>query len=243
MKKKTTPVHSSELVKTYWNLMGRLSWAARRPETWPEKDLPDFSSASRSRSKVFLVLKKSRQFFGVMNWQKPLRCLVRWFMCSCLLPRAPAACPLLHLALCELVQGAKPLENSSSSLARSFSADGARCLGFWDSAEAAGTGEQAESCVQSWTRSCVTLLLVAACDWIRLGISVFVSTLSVHSSDVDLAQLPILMLSIGDREKIPAWWPPMGQNVTSSHVGNARITVSSYSIAENHDNRACATYI
>lgn len=91
-----------------------------------------------------------------------------WWGGSC----APAASPLLHLALCELVQGAEPLENCSSSLTRSFSADGARYLGFWDSAEAAGTGEQAGSCVQCWTRSWVTLLLVAACDWIGLGISI-----------------------------------------------------------------------
>lgn len=69
---KKTYIGSSELVKTHWNLMGRLSWAERRPEIWPEKDLPDFSSASRSRSRIFLVLKKSRQTF-VMSWQKPLR--------------------------------------------------------------------------------------------------------------------------------------------------------------------------
>lgn len=91
---------------------------------------------------------------------------VGWLL---LLPRAPAASPLSHLALCELVEGAKPLKNCSSSLARSFSADGARCVGFWDSAEAAGTGEQAGPCDWNGSGSWVTLLLVAAHGWIGLG--------------------------------------------------------------------------
>lgn len=167
-KRKTFPDGGSQLVKTHWNLMSRLSWAAQRPEAWPETDLSDVKSA-RSRNKIFLVLKKTRQTLGVLNWQKPLRCLMRWFMCSCVLPRAPAASPLSHLALCELVEGAKPLKNCSSSLARSFSADGARCVGFWDSAEAAGTGEQAGPCDWNGSGSWVTLLLVAAHGWIGLG--------------------------------------------------------------------------
>lgn len=161
---KKTYIGSSELVKTHWNLMGRLSWAERRPEIWPEKDLPDFSSASRSRSRIFLVLKKSRQTF-VMSWQKPLRCLVRWFMCSCSFSFIASG----TVWACSRSWAPGKLFQFFDKVILCWWSE---ISWLWDSAEAAVTGEQAGSCVQSWTRSWVTLLLVAACDWIGLGISI-----------------------------------------------------------------------
>lgn len=96
-----------------------------------------------------------------------------WALCFCFLPRAPAASPLLLLALGELLPGATPLESSSASLARSFSADLAKCVGSGtQTEEEADMWEQAGPCDQDWAGSWVTPLVVAAHGWVGLGISI-----------------------------------------------------------------------